>query len=538
MSGPPPPPSMPDRRAVLAAAAFGLLLSVAADAQEPARIAGIDVETEDVFGPEDTSRGFLYRGANALHSTTRDDSIRRWLLFSEGDPYDPALLAESERLLRGMGLFRSVSITASEPDESGAVTVRVRTQDAWTVHVGLSAGSGGGQTQGGVTLGEANLFGTGRRLFVGWAQDAQRSYRRVEFTDPYFLVPHGTAYAAFASNSDGGQKALAFARPFYAVGAPWAASAGFSDNSLNETLYEAGGAEKDVYHAHHLLVGVSYGLALWRRDSGAGRLSLSFDWREDRFDGGDPSLRPEDRRFRTVSLGFETVGATYLKWNYVNRDDRDEDFLLSPHFTLRGGVSPQSLGADRTTGLIGAVLEGGLALGTSALLTGRATFDSRIGAGGLEDGVATAQLGLVRRFGTALRQTFVARVAALRGWNLYRDHQIFLDGASGLRGYRLYAFEGDRRVVVNLEQRFFSGRQLFGLISPGAAVFVDAGVVGGPGQPIRLSRTKMDAGVGLRFGMAWAPVVNVFRIDAAYAFQPDPAGHRGWLVSFAAGQAF
>ena len=530
---------MPDRKILLAAAGLGLWfrLAAAASAQE-LRVGAIDVETEDVFGPEDTQRGFLYRGANALHVTTRETSIRRWLLFSEGDAYDPALLAESERLLRSMGLFRSVSITASPPDETGAVSVRVRTQDAWTVHVGLSAGSGGGQTQGGVTLGETNLLGTGRQLFFGWAQDSQRTYRRVQFSDPYFLVPHGSAYVAYAVNSDGGQRAVALSRPFYAIGTPWAAAAGFSDTVLDETLYEAGGEEKTRYHARHLLVGLSYGLALWRASTGAVRLSLGFDWRNDTFGGGDPALRPDDRRFRTAALTLETVGGAYLKWNYVNRDDRDEDFLLSPQLAVRGGVSPQSFGADHTTGVVGALLEGGLAIGTSALLTGRAAFDTRFGDAGLENGVLTAQIGFVRRFGTGLRQTFVARIAGLQGWNLYRDQQIFLDGASGLRGYRLYAFEGDRRIVVNLEQRFFSGRQLFGLISPGAAVFVDAGLVGGPGQPLRLSQTKMDAGVGLRFGMSWAPVVNIFRLDAAYAFQPDPAGRRGWLVSFATGQAF
>jgi hypothetical protein len=48
----------------------------------------------------------------------------------------------------------------------------------------------------------------------------------------------------------------------------------------------------------------------------------------------------------------------------------------------------------------------------------------------------------------------------------------------------------------------------------------------------------MDAGVGLRFAMAWAPVMNVFRIDGGYAFQRDPAGHRGFLISFSTGQAF
>src|SRR5262245_35575297 len=195
---------MRERRTVAALALLGLLTAVAAGAQETGetRIGSVDVESENVFGPEDTRRGFLYRGANALHVVTRETTVRRWLLFSEGDAYDPALLVESERLLRAAGLFRSVSVTASPPGPDGTVAVRVQTQDAWTVHVGLSAGSGGGQTQGGVTLGETNLLGTGRQLFFGWAQDPQRTYRHVEFTDPYFLVPHGTASIAYSSNSD------------------------------------------------------------------------------------------------------------------------------------------------------------------------------------------------------------------------------------------------------------------------------------------------------------------------------------------------
>jgi len=528
---------MIERARAATAAAFVFLVAALETAQEPPRIGTITVEAEDVFGPEDTSRGFLYRGANAVHVTTKESSIRRWLLFSEGDPYDPRLLEESERNLRALGLFRKVAITADPPDADGAVAVRVRTQDAWTVHIGLSVGSGGGQTQGGVTLGETNFLGTGRRLFVGYAQDDQRSYRRLEFSDPYFLIPHGTATIAYASNSDGGLKALALARPFYAMAAPWAAAVALSDLSRDEFLYAPGGAETDVYHAIHRRAGASYGLAFSPRDSGATRLSLAFDWQDDLFSGGDPAQRPEDRRFRTLSLQFETVASSYRTWNFVNRDDRDEDVLLGPRFALRVGASPSILGADRTTGLVAGQLEGGVALGADSLLTGRASFESRYGSR-LENAIFAGQVTFVRRFASTPRQTLVAQVSALRGWNLYKDVQVFADGASGLRGYRLYAFEGDRRVIVNVEHRVFSGKQFFGLISPGLAVFVDAGLIGGPTQPIRLSGAKVDAGAGLRFAMSWAPILNVFRLDAAYAFQPDPAGRRGWLISFATGQAF
>ena len=67
---------------------------------------------------------------------------------------------------------------------------------------------------------------------------------------------------------------------------------------------------------------------------------------------------------------------------------------------------------------------------------------------------------------------------------------------------------------------------------------MDAGLVGSPANPMRLGDIKVDAGIGLRLAMSWAPVMNVFRLDAAYAFQRDPTGRRGWLISFSTGQAF
>jgi hypothetical protein len=46
----------------------------------------------------------------------------------------------------------------------------------------------------------------------------------------------------------------------------------------------------------------------------------------------------------------------------------------------------------------------------------------------------------------------------------------------------------------------------------------------------------VDAGVGLRFAIARASAF--LRVDLGYAFQPDPHGHRGWLLSFSGSQAF
>ena len=50
--------------------------------------------------------GWVYGAANALHVKTRASFIRRELLFHVGDCYDPFLLEESGRLLRGYRLPR------------------------------------------------------------------------------------------------------------------------------------------------------------------------------------------------------------------------------------------------------------------------------------------------------------------------------------------------------------------------------------------------------------------------------------------------
>ena len=242
--------------------------------------------SSDVFGPEDTARGFLYRGANALHVVTRESTIRRFLLFDEGDAYDSNLLAESERNLRALGLFRSVSVVAGESHD-GVVDVDVVTQDAWTVEVGLSAGSGGGASHGGVALGEKNFLGTASELRFSFAADQERTYRSIELLTPNFLLPYTTAHVLYGNNSDGYARLFELDRSFYSTAAPWAGGLSVSDLRRDEFHYAEGGAVESTYRAKRLRLLASYGIALAIREENASRLTLGIDFREDRFDPSD-----------------------------------------------------------------------------------------------------------------------------------------------------------------------------------------------------------------------------------------------------------
>ena len=224
-----------------------------------------------------------------------------------------------------------------------------------------------------------------------------------------------------------------------------------------------------------------------------------------------------------------------IDFDYVNRDLRVEDFSLGRHLALRFGVSPAAFSVPRTTEMASLQWDEGWRLGTKSILQATLSFTSRLDQGRAENAILDLRLLLIRRFDTSLPQALVSRLEVTRGWNLDLDTQFFADGASGLRAYRLYAFEGDRRIIWNVEHRVYSGHELFQVVSPGAAVFFDAAAIAPKGSPMSI---KMDAGIGLRFAVTRASSVPILRVDVGYAFQPDPKGRRGWLVSFSGSQAF
>ena len=79
------------------------------------RVGTIRIESLDVFSDEEAAQGWVYRAANALHITTRVSVIRNFLLFKEGDPYDPNRLTETERNLRNLPFIKSASVLAHPP---------------------------------------------------------------------------------------------------------------------------------------------------------------------------------------------------------------------------------------------------------------------------------------------------------------------------------------------------------------------------------------------------------------------------------------
>ncbi len=525
------------RRSVLCAAL--LIIPVrASGADAPLRIGSIRVETLDVYTPEEASAGWPYRILNALHARTRESTLRKFLLFREGDLYDPAKLVETERNLRQLRFIKSASVTALPPRD-GTVDVDVRTQDTWTTEPTAAIGRSGGVTSYGASLIERNLVGTGRELDFTYSEGVDRITRYVAFEDPNLLGPYWSGSVLHAVNSDGWQDQGGIRKSFSSVSMPRAGALLYDVSSARERLYRGGETASRYRHEKRGYLG-EFGVALARTATTARRLSGGFRVQEDRFvsvpDWTEAS-RPPSRKYRTVYLRGEFVRTDLVKLDYVDRDARFDDFDLGNRISILAGLSPTLFGLDRTTGMLGAAASRGWRAGEGTLLLPQLTLESRVGAEA-DNTIAAGSLRFVHRFRAKLTQTLVSRLELRRGWDLDPDVQFFADGSNGVRGYRLREYEGDRTAVLNVEHRVFSGRELFRMVSPGAAIFFDTGIAASSDRDIRAAALKSDVGVGLRLAFPRAAVRTVFRLDIAFPLNRDRDGLREPLVSFSNSQAF
>jgi outer membrane protein assembly factor BamA len=202
-----------------------LALAVPAGAQEEEAacpdgvVSEIFVDNRSVFdvGSEELDERFnwAYRTANRMHVRTREGVILRELLFRTGDCYVPALLQDSERLLRSLSFIADADVFAvRQPD--GSQHVVVETRDEWSMRVEPQWDSDEGSWQlTGVELREDNLLGTGQHV-AGYVKEHQgeRVYGASVGTRQLFRTRSwGWRRRRWASRSSSGCRTPFAARP-------------------------------------------------------------------------------------------------------------------------------------------------------------------------------------------------------------------------------------------------------------------------------------------------------------------------------------
>jgi hypothetical protein len=488
----------------------------------------VQLEPRDIFDPDE--RSWLARMANRLHFQTRPAIVRREVLLHPGEPYDSALAAESERNLRGLGIFRRVQIDSVRTD-SGLV-LRVVTKDGWSTQLDWRFRSTGGEVAFTLGLVETNLLGTASTAAVRYRKDPDRSSVALQFRRRRLFAGTVGLAAQYENRSDGRMGALALDRPFFALTSPRAFRFEAEDHD-ERVLRFFGGLDRarDTLQRRFSLVRGSAAWAIHASSAGYLRLGVTAQLRRD-----------DTLRIGSTGSFPETVTASlgpYLTWSradfLVARGyagfGREEDVDIGTTVRVSLHAAPKLLGYDRdgvgpeVSGRVGMRLPGGFAY-----------FDA------LADGLYTPaglDSGSVALGGTAVLQPGPHHVALFHlegGWlkDPVPGEEFDLGLGSGPRAFGSHAFTGDRYFFGTAEYRYTVVEDLAGLVGLGVAGFVDHGGAWYAGSP---RRTGWDAGIGLRVGASRSSDTPALRFDLARRFAND-VDRAAWVVSVGKGFAF
>ena len=487
-------------------------------------IDGIDIVLEDVFEDGGMTPDFwAYRFANRLHFQTRESVIRQELLFDEGEPVDDEALAQTERNLRALPFLRRAVVEVIPVDED-RVRVRVTASDSWTTIPEARIAKVGNEWVWAVGAAERNLFGYGKQLRLLHNSGLDRDETFVLYQDPRLLGSRVSTGVFLSDASDGHRINLAAGRPFFELDTLWSFQAQFEDFERLDPLYADGERVEELHHlGRHALFEAAR--AVRRARSSALRVHLGYRYSyDDVADGADL------RQFGILQFGVSSVGHNFLKLTHLNRFERPEDVNLGSQASAFFGVSTPALGGeDGTSYFILLASQRGFGLSPDGFLLASVSWQARHRNDNLENSIARARVNLVQKLGR--KKVILAKADLRYGSYLDPEVQIRLGAESGLRGYPVRQFNGDRSVLFSVEGRWFIADDVARLASFGVAAFFDSGFAWPERQPMALRDLRSDVGVSLLIGAnrmsATRPGV---RFDFAYALEPVP-GRSPWLIS-------
>jgi hypothetical protein len=503
--------------------AVGFSTTQAASSGAALVVSDIEIRVEDVFEEDGrTPAQWVYRLGNQLHIETKEEVIRRELLFREGGPLDPEALAQTERNLRALPFIREARIETFPSGEEGGTRVLVVVSDGWSTKPQGRLEKVGSEWLWGIGISEENLFGRGKQLAVVHDVNLDREETFAFYHDPRLLGSR-VALAAFGSKaSDGHTASLAAARPFYSLDTLWSFSARVEDFDRLDPLYFEG---ERVLQLRHLRSAGELAAARAVRRSATAALRLHFGYQL-----SEDDVALETRRFGMLQLGVSSVSHAFRKLTHVNRFERTEDVNLGNEAAAFAAVSSPALGGEPGTSYFWSLSERrGIPLNEQGFLLGLASWQARHRDGELQNSIARFRLNWVQKI--SLRRVLLARADFLYGTNLDPEVQLRLGAESGLRGYPVRQFNGRSSLLLAAEGRWFLADDLLRLVSIGVGAFVESGYAWPELEPIALHDLHSDVGVSLLLGAnrvsASRPGV---RVDLAYAL--DPVEGRGrWLLS-------
>lgn len=256
-----------------------------------------------------------------LHRLTRPDLIRRLVDVPVGAPLDTMRLARGLRELRRQRILAAVALDARECPEQRRVTLTLRTTDEWTTRGRLRVG----RTRSAVSVGEENLFGSGRSLRTSLRMDDGRPGFGIHYADPWFLGLPLTAIMSRSFYRGGNEISMLAATPSSRMLDTWRVDAGWLRAS--RASIAAGSAAGD--NVQRLETRVLVERRLWRSEANVNRLGIGAERASAALEslGSLPLIGPShvQRDFTGALVGFSRRALSFARRSVIIGSDRLAD---------------------------------------------------------------------------------------------------------------------------------------------------------------------------------------------------------------------
>lgn len=512
-------------------------------------VRSIAFRRDNVFSPDEPESGRFYaRIANALHWVTAERVVRRGLYFQEGDTLRVSDLAASLRRLRAYPFLHS-GVRAGVTGRKDSADVCIRTRDVWSTRPEISFLRHGRLISWMAGLREGNLAGLGKDIRFEIGRTERRTYWTAGYGDQQLLGSPLTLLASVSHGADIDGRYASLVRPRDRVQVPWALDAE-ATRYRGVVADHRGGLQGPEYRGDLRTLDIEAGPRLLSRAPRALWLMPALHIDESRyapaadFEGWragpaglgteGPSERLRERTIRAPGIAIGFLAERFSLGSGIETLQRWEDVSLGVDARLMIGASMRALGSDRDA--VYWQLNGmhGVRLGARRFALLGARGYGLVSRGRTSETRASATVRYYDRLSS--RQTLAARLTGERAHDLAPQDLPMMGAERGLRGFDAYRFWGERLLLVNLEDRLLLVRDFHGLVSAGAAAFLDGGMAWSAGGH-RSARPRLSAGVGLRLQGSRNGHDVVTRIDLAHPVAGDGPGD-GWVVTVASGQAF
>lgn len=478
------------------------------------------------------AEAWLFDMGNKLHIDSRLGTIRRRLLFREGDTLTKGLLLETEKLLR-QEEFLADAIIEVRKWEDGTVHVKVTTYDQWTTVPGFNIQRLGGEWVYWFGPVESNLLGTGQRLgfFVG--HDQVRDTKWLDYANNA-LFPQRLRLAAHAAYlSDGYSTLVSLSKPLESRTSRYSFSASVSAVEYSEYVYfdankldlltdslaEAKAGKARILEYFHRVSTHDLDLSVTRSFGYRTKFNVSPTFnRRDRYNHGaidsinasihrqlpmDASAKyPDERRDNLVGVSLAVYQYAYKTVQNFNNLKWSETLETGWRISTKVAQNQEWMGARNDDLLFSHSLVYNNAWWDAVFFNSSASLRYYLDpdgglADGLDDGNATA-FGELQWKPFWLTSTYLSASWA----NLFaseQSQQLLLGEDNGLNGYPNFYYAGQARFLLEAEQRLFPRLEV-GTMVPALAVFLNAGNTYDSYSAFEPSDLHYALGFGLRLG--------------------------------------